>query len=1256
MATATTASSFKWEDYVPELIAGPATKQNTTGATSGTGQTQEAGSTTDSRSYTGGFENLAGGIAAGASTLLGQYLSPNGQPQVPGEYQKAVDAVSGVTTNGTVGAQGYADKLGQFTQTGNGQWLGSLGQVDVRDVGTGSWNKAAYDQYANPYQSAVYDTQMAAITKSQAEERAALDAKLAKARSFGSRGQIASGQLAADQASLKSETGAKLLSDGYDKAFAAFTSDAGRKLDADRANQTADISREQIESGNASTAITANQNADKMRIEQLQNSVANELSIANSKMSAAELLATLSQGKFDMAVKASGLPLERLTALAQVLNVGTTTSTKTNESTTNTKSNEQSKTALEKSTQQEGLSDAEKEELENGGGGTTTPGGTTGGGTTTPGGTNGGGGTLPDYQQPYPAPTKPSGVPDKAVWTPPPAGSPTGTQGTWKAPSTGNVYNQSGTKITTGTGQTTVGGQPPGSTEPQQKPSTVPPGVVWDPTVNGWKNPGTGTVWGTDGKAYELKDGAWKPKGDNTTPGTGTPGSTTTPAPEGPPAGVPPGSVLDPATNSWKDPAGNMYDPNTGQLRPTTTPVVSDGRVTFGVSTGAYRSVYPSGQLAGKTIGGADTVMTVNPASPKVTETIAALQRYGSTPYTTTGVQATGSNLVEQSFSFPMPDGTTGDKGSLILKKNTSTGTYGILLPYDVHAFASTQQSQPVVSYDPATKKFSVNNGGLYSDNANFQLADNDPVAVFARAYIGVFEQDISGATQGPVQPGQGFADGGLVAGDPLDQIAASYREGFASGGLVGYGFDTLSAPMDPGYLRQIEAFRRRPTKRSDLATMDLTAALASPSTRIDADAALEKGLGTYVNRVTMDGAALLEIPDEVTKPAAKTPDFTASDELFDQSKTFLDDSADTVTDLGDIDLGKFSFDPLATTRLGEGTGDQRYDALMAQLAAKENSPFAAIGKGYMARQARDLGIAAKRFDADKDVATFQADKLKSIASAEAGLSAKSAELAGADVERQLDQSSYQARLDALLLEPEAKRAQIRAAEATAADGDAGGLQTVWGKDADGNPVALQQTKDGKLRRLETPDGVAPTSLYEKAFETEGGKKAGGIAAQAIADAPKSITAADAMMGTIDGILNDASLASATGLSGKVFGNIPGTATYGTRQRMKQLEGQAFLQAFESLRGGGAITEIEGLKATQAIAALDSAQSEEDYRRALTGLKEVLLAGRARAQAKLENRPFEHTGKAPAAGVAPAAGPDFSSMSDEDLERIARGG
>lgn len=103
----------------------------------------------------------------------------------------------------------------------------------------------------------------------------------------------------------------------------------------------------------------------------------------------------------------------------------------------------------------------------------------------------------------------------------------------------------------------------------------------------------------------------------------------------------------------------------------------------------------------------------------------------------------------------------------------------------------------------------------------------------------------------------------------------------------------------------------------------------------------------------------------------------------------------------------------------------------------------------------------------------------------------------------------------------------------------------------------------------------------------------------------------EAMLNSIEGLLSDPALDTSTGILSPLQ-SIPGTSQKRVGTKIKQLDGQAFLRAFESLKGAGQITEIEGLKATQAIGRLDSSQSAKDYREALTELKDTLEAGLGR--------------------------------------------
>jgi len=82
---------------------------------------------------------------------------------------------------------------------------------------------------------------------------------------------------------------------------------------------------------------------------------------------------------------------------------------------------------------------------------------------------------------------------------------------------------------------------------------------------------------------------------------------------------------------------------------------------------------------------------------------------------------------------------------------------------------------------------------------------------------------------------------------------------------------------------------------------------------------------------------------------------------------------------------------------------------------------------------------------------------------------------------------------------------------------------------------------------------------------------------------------------------------------------IPGTPAQNFNAKLDQLKGKNFLEAFQALKGGGQITEIEGKKATDAIAALNTAQSEVDFKKELDKLKSVIDAGYGRASALAGN-------------------------------------
>src|SRR5690606_31957574 len=95
---------------------------------------------------------------------------------------------------------------------------------------------------------------------------------------------------------------------------------------------------------------------------------------------------------------------------------------------------------------------------------------------------------------------------------------------------------------------------------------------------------------------------------------------------------------------------------------------------------------------------------------------------------------------------------------------------------------------------------------------------------------------------------------------------------------------------------------------------------------------------------------------------------------------------------------------------------------------------------------------------------------------------------------------------------------------------------------------------------------------------------------------------------------------------GGMFPAVPNTPQAGTVARIEQLQGAAFLQAFETLKGGGQITEVEGKKATDAIARLKRTQNKDDFIAALNDLKAVIQVGLDRARRQMGAAPAQPTG------------------------------
>lgn len=199
------------------------------------------------------------------------------------------------------------------------------------------------------------------------------------------------------------------------------------------------------------------------------------------------------------------------------------------------------------------------------------------------------------------------------------------------------------------------------------------------------------------------------------------------------------------------------------------------------------------------------------------------------------------------------------------------------------------------------------------------------------------------------------------------------------------------------------------------------------------------------------------------------------------------------------------------------------------------------------------------------------------------------------------------------------------------------GLQPVYGTDANGNPVIMQIGKNGSAIQTALPQGVSlskepikldagthhvlidPISRQQVGMipkniaQAETERAIGQAQGEAVNNLPSTIAQSENMLRTIEGIEKDPNLSWGTGKTSWTT-SIPGTGMYDFGRKVAQLQGQAFLQAFNSLKGGGAITEVEGQKAENAIARLSTSQTEEGFKAALNELKGVINAGIERAK------------------------------------------
>ncbi len=207
------------------------------------------------------------------------------------------------------------------------------------------------------------------------------------------------------------------------------------------------------------------------------------------------------------------------------------------------------------------------------------------------------------------------------------------------------------------------------------------------------------------------------------------------------------------------------------------------------------------------------------------------------------------------------------------------------------------------------------------------------------------------------------------------------------------------------------------------------------------------------------------------------------------------------------------------------------------------------------------------------------------------------------------------------------------------------GLTPVYGRDKDGNLVVMQLGKDGTAVSTKIPEGVVP-DLSVRSEEAARGSAVGKESGQSAVDLAGARITADRTLSLIDSLAADPYLDR---MVGPVEGLMPNVSADSRRvqAKMDQLKGTAFLEAYNMLRGGGQITEIEGQKAQDAMFRMQAAQSEEDYRAALADFRSAVETGIAKIEARSETTTAPAV---PAAGGPPAGvtQQEWDAMPEED--------
>jgi len=180
--------------------------------------------------------------------------------------------------------------------------------------------------------------------------------------------------------------------------------------------------------------------------------------------------------------------------------------------------------------------------------------------------------------------------------------------------------------------------------------------------------------------------------------------------------------------------------------------------------------------------------------------------------------------------------------------------------------------------------------------------------------------------------------------------------------------------------------------------------------------------------------------------------------------------------------------------------------------------------------------------------------------------------------------------------------------------------------------LALEERRVSRMEATPLPEAPKPAAqrVRESMMETRG-KVIGERAAAQEFSLPKIEQSVARAFQSAQELLAHPGFEAATGLPNPFKGGfgvveVPGTPAGDYTTALKGAAAEAFVPAFEALKGAGAITEKEGQAAQAALANLGTGMSEAQFKRELQKYVDKLAAGleTARKQASMGGSPFTY--------------------------------